>query len=53
MLDYLEENDEARRLEKALITVLSEGKVVTKDLGGNANDHGNGRRNPGQVRELV
>jgi 3-isopropylmalate dehydrogenase len=37
MLDYLEENEEARKLEKALITVLSEGKVVTKDLGGNAN----------------
>jgi len=37
MLDYLDENEEARKLEKALITVLSEGKVVTKDLGGSAN----------------
>lgn len=36
MLEYLEENEEARKLEKALITVLSEGKVVTKDLGGSA-----------------
>ena len=36
MLEYLEENDEARKLEKALITVLSEGKVVTPDLGGSA-----------------
>jgi 3-isopropylmalate dehydrogenase len=36
MLDYLEENEEARKLEKSLITVLSEGKVVTTDLGGNA-----------------
>jgi 3-isopropylmalate dehydrogenase len=36
MLEYLEENEEARKLEKALITVLAEGKVVTKDLGGGA-----------------
>ena len=36
MLEYLEENEEARKLEKALITVLAEGKVVTKDLGGSA-----------------
>lgn len=36
MLDYLEENEEARRLENALIEVLAEGKVVTQDLGGNA-----------------
>jgi len=36
MLEYLEENEEARKLEKALITVLSEGKVVTPDLGGSA-----------------
>ena len=34
MLEYLDENDEARRLEKALLKVLDEGKVVTKDLGG-------------------
>ncbi len=34
MLDYLDENEEARKLEKALITVLAEGKIVTKDLGG-------------------
>ena len=37
MLEYLEENEEARKLENALIKVLAEGKVVTKDLGGNAN----------------
>ncbi len=36
MLDYLEENDEARKLENALVEVLAEGKVVTPDLGGNA-----------------
>ncbi len=36
MLDYLEEHDEARRMEKALIDVLDEGKVVTGDLGGTA-----------------
>jgi 3-isopropylmalate dehydrogenase len=36
MLDYLEENEEAHRLENALVEVLAEGKVVTPDLGGNA-----------------
>ncbi|MDD3984821.1 MAG: isocitrate/isopropylmalate family dehydrogenase [Methanobacterium sp.] len=36
MLDYLDENKEARKLEKALITVLNDKKVVTMDLGGNA-----------------
>lgn len=36
MLDYLEENEAARTIENALIEVLSEGKVVTRDLGGNA-----------------
>jgi len=36
MLDYLNENDEARKMEKALIDTLAEGKVVTRDLGGNA-----------------
>lgn len=34
MLEYLDEYDEARRLENALLKVLSEGKIVTKDLGG-------------------
>jgi 3-isopropylmalate dehydrogenase len=34
MLDYLEENYEARRLENALVEVLAEGKLVTPDLGG-------------------
>ena len=34
MLDYLEEHEEARKLENALINVLSEGKVVTRDLNG-------------------
>ena len=36
MLDYLNESEEARKLEKALIKVLSDGKIVTNDLGGNA-----------------
>jgi 3-isopropylmalate dehydrogenase len=36
MLDYLNESEEARKLEKALISVLNEGKIVTNDLGGNA-----------------
>lgn len=36
MLDYLEEHDAARRVENALIKVLSEGKVVTRDLGGSS-----------------
>lgn len=35
MLDYLQENGEARRLEKALSEVLREGKKLTPDLGGN------------------
>lgn len=34
MLDYLEEYEEARKLENALIKVLSEGEVITRDLGG-------------------
>ncbi|MCE5214022.1 MAG: NAD-dependent isocitrate dehydrogenase, partial [Methanobacterium sp.] len=34
MLDYLEENENARKLENALVEVLSEGKIVTADLGG-------------------
>jgi len=34
MLDYLEENFEARRLENALVEVLAEGQLVTADLGG-------------------
>lgn len=36
MLDYLEEHEEARRLEEALVAVLAEGKVVTADLNGAA-----------------
>jgi 3-isopropylmalate dehydrogenase len=36
MLEYLGEIEEARKLEKSLITVLTEGKIVTKDLGGSA-----------------
>ncbi|HSO26405.1 MAG TPA: isocitrate/isopropylmalate family dehydrogenase [Methanobacteriaceae archaeon] len=36
MLDYLDENEEARKMEKALVDTLAEGKVVTKDLGGSA-----------------
>jgi 3-isopropylmalate dehydrogenase len=36
MLDYLNEGEEARKLENAIINVLGEGKIVTKDLGGTA-----------------
>ncbi|MGB9937582.1 MAG: homoisocitrate dehydrogenase [Methanobacterium sp.] len=36
MLDYLEEHEAARKVEKALIEALTENKVVTGDLGGNA-----------------
>ena len=36
MLDYLEEHDAARTVENALVEVLSEGRLVTCDLGGNA-----------------
>jgi len=36
MLDYLDENDAARKLENALVEVLAECKVVTGDLGGKA-----------------
>lgn len=35
MLDYLEENQAARQLEQALVEVLSEGRKVTPDMGGN------------------
>lgn len=34
MLDYLGENDMAQRLEKAIASVIEEGKVRTYDLGG-------------------
>ena len=34
MLEYLQEDEEARRLEKALADVLREGKALTPDLGG-------------------
>ncbi|MDG3548419.1 isocitrate/isopropylmalate family dehydrogenase [Methanobacterium formicicum] len=36
MLDYLEENEAARKLENALVDVLAEGNVVTVDLSGSA-----------------
>ena len=36
MLDYLKEHDAARAVENALIEVLSESKVITGDIGGNA-----------------
>ena len=36
MLEYLGDIEEARKLEDSLITVLTEGKIVTKDLGGTA-----------------
>jgi len=34
MLDYLEEHDSADKLNKAILTVLEEGKTLTPDLGG-------------------
>ena len=36
MLRYLGENDSADSLDNAILTLLSEGKVLTGDLGGNA-----------------
>ena len=36
MLDHMNEMEAARRVEKALRTVLEEGKNTTVDLGGNA-----------------
>ncbi len=36
MLRYLGENESADRLDNAILTLLSEGKVLTGDLGGNA-----------------
>lgn len=36
MLNYLKENGEAQRLEKALSEVLNEAKRLTPDLGGNS-----------------
>jgi isocitrate/isopropylmalate dehydrogenase len=36
MLDYLGEKEAAAKIEKAVMQVLSEGKVRTKDLGGSA-----------------
>lgn len=36
MLEYFQENEEALKLEKALTEVLSEGKKLTPDLGGNS-----------------
>lgn len=37
MLNYLGENEAADKLDKAILKVLSEGKVLTGDLGGTAN----------------
>jgi isocitrate dehydrogenase (NAD+) len=36
MLDYIEEREAARRISKALAGVIAEGKVLTRDLGGQA-----------------
>ena len=36
MLRYLGENESADRFDNAILTLLSEGKVLTGDLGGNA-----------------
>ena len=34
MLDWLKENDKAKRLESAIARVIKEGKVRTYDMGG-------------------
>jgi isocitrate/isopropylmalate dehydrogenase len=36
MLDYLGEREAAAKIEKAVMRVLSEGKVRTADLGGSS-----------------
>lgn len=36
MLEYIGENDCAKRIEKALFTVIEQGEILTRDLGGNA-----------------
>jgi isocitrate/isopropylmalate dehydrogenase len=36
MLNHLGERDAAAKIEKAVTKVLSEGKIRTADLGGNA-----------------
>lgn len=36
MLDYIGENDVAKKIEQALFETLKEGKYLTKDLGGNS-----------------
>ena len=36
MLNYIGENEAAQKIEKALFEVLKEGKILTKDLKGNA-----------------
>ena len=37
MLRYLNENEAADKLDKAILKILSEGKTLTGDLGGSAN----------------
>ena len=36
MLDYLGENKWAKQIDNAILTVLTEGKVLTPDLGGSS-----------------
>lgn len=36
MLEYLGERDSASKLEKAIATVIKEGKVRTYDMGGSS-----------------
>jgi isocitrate/isopropylmalate dehydrogenase len=36
MMDYLGEKEAAAKIEKAITDVLTEGKVLTADLGGTA-----------------
>lgn len=37
MLEYLGENEAAKKLDKAVLKILSDGKNITKDLGGSSN----------------
>ena len=36
MLEYMGENEAANQIKNALYKVFDEGKVLTRDLGGNA-----------------
>jgi isopropylmalate/isohomocitrate dehydrogenase-like protein len=52
MLDYLGEKEAALKIEKAVIQVLKEGKVRTKDLGGSASTSGMSEEIAVKIRTL-